>query len=498
MNNSVYLVGAGCGDETLITVKGKRAIEKADVIIYDYLANDRLLRYNKKDAELIYVGKQANNHAMAQADINALIVEKAQNNVCVVRLKGGDPYVFGRGGEEGQALFEANIDFDVVPGITSAIGGIAYAGIPITHRGVATSFHVITGHRKAGGGVLDFELYAKLNGTLVFLMGIGNLENIVGGLMSHGMDKAMPVAIVENASRTFQRTTVGILSDICKKAEQADVKSPGLIVVGKVVEKREALNFFENKPLFGKTVVVTRARAQASALVEKIEDLGGEAIEMPVIAIEKQDCKDLTKQIENLSGYQYTIFTSANAVDIFFETLFSLNKDARAFKSCKIVAVGSATNCALKHYGIVADFVPDRFVAESVFDLLKDKVKKTDRVLLPTSKNARNFLAKSLSKICEVNRVDIYKTVKVKNDYSETITAIENKQIDYITFTSSSTVKNVVDVIGIERLHILDRVKLISIGPITSKTMDAYGLKNYKQASEYTIDGIIKELENDQ
>lgn len=440
------------------------------------------------------MGKVANNHTMKQEDISELLVEKARQAQTVVRLKGGDVYVFGRGGEEGEVLHQAGIEFEVVPGISSSIGGIAYAGIPITHRGIARSFHVITGHHKDGVANIPYDLYAKLSGTLVFLMGMGNLDNICNGLMDNGMDKSMPVAIVEKASSVNQRTTVGNLSNIAKIAKEVGAKAPGLIVVGKVVEKRESLSFFETKPLFGKKVIVTRARVQESALVESIKDLGGEAITMPVIKINPIIDSGLDVEINEIERYSYLILTSYNSVKIFFESLSKMGLDSRKLAGLKIVAVGNKTDEALKAHGISADIVPEKFVSESIYETLKDKLTKDDRVLLPISDNARDFLSDKLGEICDVKRVGIYKTIKANLDYSNEIQMIEDGQIDYLTFTSSSTVENFVDVIGKENLGLLDGIKIISIGPITSKKIIEFGLKIYAEAKEHNIDGIIKEL----
>ncbi|MBT3320496.1 MAG: uroporphyrinogen-III C-methyltransferase, partial [Clostridia bacterium] len=421
----VYLVGAGCGDPELLTIKGQKAIAKADVLIYDWLANPALLGHASQECECIYVGKQAGNHTMCQQEINQLIVDKAMRHDVVVRLKGGDPFVFGRGGEEGQALIENSLSFEVVPGITSAIGGLAYAGIPITHRRLATSFHVITGHRQAGSDAIDYETYAKLKGTLVFLMGMGNIRNICEGLLQHGMDADMTAAVVHRASSPYQRTVVGTLGTLAEIVEKSGIGAPGLIVIGEVVAKRDALSFFETKPLFGKKIIVTRARAQSSKLLESINELGGKAIEMPMIAVKPINADVLAREIEKLESYQYVVFTSENGVRIFFDALRLAAKDTRALGGVKVVAIGQGTANALWQYGINSDYVPQEFVGEAVVDMMRNVLQPSDRVLVPRAKIARTYLVDELSKLACVNEVKIYDTVRAGADYSEAKTMLE-------------------------------------------------------------------------
>lgn len=494
----VYLVGAGCGDVDLITVKGKRVIQQADVIIYDYLANPALLADSKKNCEHIYVGKQAGNHAMVQEDINQLLVKKAVGETCVVRLKGGDPYVFGRGGEEAIVLKQANIPFEIVPGITSAIGGLAYAGIPVTSRGEATSFHVITGHRKQGSDALDFSVYAKLKGTLVFLMGMSNLTLICTELICHGLDKNTPAAVVHRASTPYQKTVVGTLSTIVDEVKRQRISAPALIVVGEVVNKHEQLNFFEKKPLFSKRIVVTRSRAQSSTMMRQIHELGGLPIEMPMFEVVKQNESELQLTIKEIQNYQYMIFTSVNGVKVFFDTLSSMQLDARTLGNTKIVAIGTGTQKALKQNGIIADFVPKEFVSEAVVEMLKDVIVPSDKVLIPRASIARPYLVEELSTMATVTEIKTYETKKVDHDYSKEIDQLTEGNVDYVTFTSSSTVTNFIETLGSEYRKILADTKLVSIGPITSKTIESYGLAVYKEAETYTIDGMIEVLKNDE
>ncbi len=496
--SNVYLVGAGCGEPDLLTIKGQKAIAKAGVLIYDWLANPSLLSYAKEGCEKIYVGKQAGKHTMRQEDINQLIVDKAMAGKTVVRLKGGDPYVFGRGGEEGEALAAAGIAFEVVPGITSVIGGLAYAGIPVTHRGMATSFHVITGHRQPSSDSLDYDIYAKLKGTLVFLMGIGNIENICSGLQKGGMDADAPAAVVHRASSPMQRTVVGTLGTLAHDAAENGITAPGLIVIGDVVTKRDALSFFEKKPLFGKKIIVTRARAQSSQLMERISELGGQSIEMPMIETRPIQAERLSAEIARLANYTYVIFTSENGVDIFFDALRKAGKDARALGKAKIAVIGKGTAKALEAHGIAADYMPWEFVGEALVDMLKNILKPDDKILIPRAGNARPYLVDTLKKIAPVTEIKIYETVRADADYSAVKAMLACGEIDYITFASSSTVENFVAEMGEKAQSKLGGAKLISIGPQTSQKIEEHGLCVYAQANEYTIDGILEVLKGDQ
>lgn len=488
----VYLVGAGPGDYKLMTLKGMACIKEADVIVYDRLANADYLKEKKEGCELIYVGKASSAHTLTQDEINAVIVRKAKEGQIVTRLKGGDPYVFGRGGEEGEYLFEQGIPFEVVPGITSAIGGLCYAGIPITHRDYASSFHVITGHLKNEEDELNWKALAGVKGTLVFLMGVASLKFISENLMKEGKAKTTPVALISWATRHNQRVITGTLEDINEKALEKEVKPPTLIVIGEVVELRDKLNFFESQPFFGKKVVVTRAREQSSILSEKINDLGGSVIELPVIKIEeRKHDSEIDACIKNLKIYNYCIFTSQNTVKFFFKKLKEKGLDTRSLGHMKICAVGPGTVSALREKGIEPDEVPKRAVGEEIYALLRDKLSKEDYILLPKSAIARDYLAEKLGQICKVKTIKLYDTLTEEIDQSFMAKLLEPGEIDYITFTSSSTVKNFVNGIGEDYRGALDPIKLISIGPITSQTMMEYGLKVYQQAKEHTIEGLV-------
>ncbi|AEB76680.1 uroporphyrinogen-III C-methyltransferase [Clostridium botulinum] len=495
MNGKVFLVGAGPGDYKLITLKGMECIKKSDVIVYDRLASSRLLKEAKETCEFIYVGKKSSNHTKTQDEINDIIVHKAKTGKIVTRLKGGDPYVFGRGGEEGEYLNKKGVKFEVIPGITSAIGGLCYAGIPITHRDYASSFHVITGHLKEEGAELNWKSISSLEGTLVFLMGVSNLKNICNSLIKEGKNKFTKAAIINWASTTKQKVVVGNLENIYEKAMAEKISSPSLIVIGEVVSLRDKLNFFENKPLFGKNIVVTRSRVQSSNLVERIIELGGNPIEVPAIKIEEIPSNvELDNGIEYINEFNYLIFTSRNAVKIFFERLFELNFDSRKLGNLKVVAIGTGTSDELRHYGIIPDVLPKKFVAESVVELLKEVLQKEDKVFIPRSSEARTYLVEELNKLCNVTEVKIYNTIKGSGNKDDIINLLNNKNIDYITFTSSSTVKNFIEIMGKQNIEKLKDTKLVSIGPITSKTIEDFGLKVYNEAEEYTIEGIIKTL----
>lgn len=495
MKGKVYLVGAGPGDYKLLTLKGLQCVKEADVIVYDRLANDIILKDAKENCEFIYVGKKSSDHTKTQDEINDIIAEKALGGKIVTRLKGGDPYVFGRGGEEGEFLLDKGVDFEVVPGITSAIGGLCYAGIPITHRDFASSFHVITGHLKEEEKELNWNVLAKLDGTLVFLMGVSNLKNITMNLIKEGKDSGTPAALVNWGARPYQRVVTGTLGDIYDIAIRENIGSPSLIIVGGVVSLRNKLNFYEKKPLFGKNVVITRSRAQSSKLVERVNDLGGNPIEFPTIKInEILPNEELNDAIKNIEKYTYVVFTSENAIEIFFNRLYELNKDIRSLANLKVAAIGKATADCLRKRGIIADFVPEKFVAEGLIELLNKNINNNDNILIPRAKEARNVLVEELRKICTVEEIKIYETIRENSEKNSIIELLQKDSKPFITFTSSSTVKNFIEILGEDNLELLRGAKLVSIGPVTSKTIKSFGLDVYSEAIEYTIDGIINKL----
>lgn len=495
----IYLVGGGCGDPGLLTLRAKAKIETCDALVYDALVNESFLAMAPESCEKIYVGKRANRHALSQWRINALLVELGQRGKTAVRLKGGDPYVFGRGGEEGIALHQAGIPFEVIPGIPSVTGGLAYAGIPVTHRDCASSFQVVTGHLKDGGEALDWSVLAQTKGTLVFLMGMKNLAAIAGNLLREGMDPATPAAVVYRASQPSQRVVTATLATIAEVSRQAGMHAPALIVVGKVVALRDELRFFDNKPFFGKTFLVTRSRAQASSTVEKICELGGEAIVYPTIRIRPvpEAMDRLGEAIDALGHYSHLIFTSVNGVELFYDQLAVRGRDSRALAGLTITAIGKATAAALEERGVVPDVVPKRYIGEELVDKLSPLIGAGDRVLLPRSKNARSLVADELARLCPVTELPIYETIREDRTDIDVATMLAKREIDYITFTSSTTVKYFAEKLGADRLDLVQNAKTISIGPQTSKQMRELGMAVDVEAATYTIDGLLAAAEAD-
>jgi uroporphyrinogen III methyltransferase / synthase len=501
MTGLVYLVGAGPGDPGLITVKGLEAIKKADVIIYDRLANPQLLKHARPGAELIYVGKLPDRHTLKQEKINELIVEKAKEGKVVTRLKGGDPFIFGRGGEEAECCVEEGIAFEVVPGITSAIAVPAYAGIPVTHRSYNTSFTVVTGHEcpKKIKSSVRWDKVTLASETLVFLMGVSNLPHIVSSLLEHGRSEDTPIALVRWGTRAEQCTIVGTLADIVQKVEEAGLRSPAVIVVGEVVKLRERLQWVEKKPLFGKRILVTRARSQNSALVEKIEALGGEAIEFPVIRItppKRQDVFD--DAVKQLDKYDWVIFTSVNGVDCFFKRLRELRIDIRTLAKARIGAVGAKTAEALLDRGLLVESLPGEYQQEALVEHLRPLVKAGQEILLPRANIARKVLPTELARMgCHVTEVDAYDTVADATEASEVVKLLQEGAIHVITFTSSSTVRNFLKAVRSvteEAEALLASTKVVCIGPITAQTARELGVRVDATAETYTIDGLVETM----
>lgn len=489
----VYLVGAGPGDVGLITVKGLECIKQADVIVYDRLANPRLLSYAKGDAKYIYVGKTPDHHTLKQEEINQVLVDEALKNQVVTRLKGGDPYVFGRGGEEGETLREAGVPFEVVPGITSAIAVPSYAGIPVTHRHLTSSFTVITGHEdplKASSQINWLRL-AEDPGTLIFLMGVGHLKEIVHQLVTNGKSDQTSIALIRWGTRPEQQVVVGTLATIVEEVERAGLTSPAIIIVGEVVKMRDTLSWFEQKPLFGQRILVTRAREQASAFSQMIEESGGEAWEAPTIVIDSAaQTPALKEAVANASDYDWLIFTSVNGVRAFFDCMKESGLDIRSLGAAKICAIGPKTREALEDKGLVVAAMPEKFVAESVIDCLKPLLSPGEKILLPRSDLARQVLVETLRDMgMVVDEVIAYRTKTVDRFDEEIREKLAAHAISIVTFTSSSTVKNFMALIGDTAL--LEGVKLASIGPVTTKALADYGLTPDIEASDYTIQGLF-------
>ena len=491
----VYLVGAGPGDPGLITVKGKECIETADVVIYDYLAAPALLNYAQKKAETIYVGKKGGDHTLSQDGINALIVEKARAGLRVCRLKGGDPFIFGRGGEEAEILEAQGIPFEIVPGVTSAIAAAAYAGIPLTHRKLTATLAFVTGHEdphKEESSV-DWESLGRGIGTLVFFMGIKNLPDITQKLIAHGKSPATPVAVVRWGTTPSQQTVIGTLDDIAVRVKKAGLKAPAIIVVGEVVRLREKLKWFETRPLLGKRIVVTRAREQASDLVKRLADLGAECLQYPTInVIPAPDITPLDDAINRLSTYDWIVFTSVNGVKFFFERLFELDQDVRALNSLQTAAIGPVTSQRLLEFGLKSDIIPQNYRAEAVVEAFRRENLLGKKVLLPRAAEARPVLPVELRKMgAAVDEVTTYLTEKVVDGADLLIEQLTDKRIDLITFTSSSTVRNFKALLPPHNFKdLLDGVTIASIGPITTDTASELGFDVHITARTYTIAGL--------
>lgn len=494
----VYLIGAGPGDPGLLGLKAKECLETADAVVYDRLADPRIIEFCRKDAEMIYVGKASANHTMRQPDINKLLVKLAAEGKTVARLKGGDPFVFGRGGEEAIELLEAGLPFEFVPGVTSAIAVAEYAGIPVTHRHVATSFAVITGHEDPtkGESTINWKGLATAVDTLVFLMGVENIERISSQLIANGRSADCPAAVIRWGTRPEQRTLITTVGKAAADVKATGMKPPAIFLVGEVVKLREQLQWFDNKPLFGKTVVVTRARAQASALTKKLEAQGARVLEVPAIKIvPPADFAPLDKAITEINTYKWLILTSVNGVEYFFDRLLAAGKDARALCGVKIAAIGSATAEALKGYGITADLIPSAYKAEELADALAEDTKAGDKLLLARAKVARNVLPERLRALgAQVDVVTAYETVADCQNKEELLEALESGEASLVTFTSSSTVTNLLEVLG-DKKDLLNKVALAAIGPVTAETLEKNGLKPAVSAAEYTIDGLMTAIE---
>ncbi len=495
----VYLIGAGPGDPGLLTIKAKECIQNADVVVYDYLASPFLLDYAKKDAQIIYVGKKGGDHTLTQDKINLLLVEKAKEGLDVARLKGGDPFVFGRGGEEAQELLSHGVAYEVVPGVTSAIAAPAYAGIPVTHRDHTSFVSFITGHENPNkkDSSMQWDVYAKSDATLVFLMGVKNLGNIVKNLVENGKASDTPVALVRWGTTSKQQTVTGTLETIVEQVKIAKLKSPSIIIIGHVVSLRDELAWFDKRPLFGKRIVVTRARAQASSLVFQLAKLGAQCIEIPTIEIAPPgDLTPLKESIEKIKEYDWLVFTSVNGVKFFFDTLFDMGKDVRALGHLKFACIGPVTKQRLKDFGIISDILPETYRAESVIDAFSNVEIKNKKVLLPRAKLARTILPEELTKIgAVVDEVTAYETKLCSNSKGELISLLENDEIDAVTFTSSSTVTNFMSLLkGKDTKKLLNNVVTASIGPITSDTARTLDLDPDIEACEYTIDGLTDSL----
>ncbi len=495
LTGRVYLVGAGPGDAGLITLRGVECIKKADLIIYDRLVNKKFLDYAGKNCKFVFMGKLP-GESSSQGQINQMMVREAGKGKIIVRLKGGDPFLFGRGAEEVEFLADNQIGFEVISGISSALAAPAYAGIPLTHRRFSSSLTIITGHedplkRKSA---LDWTNLARANGTLVILMGLVNLAQIVKKLISAGRNRNTPCAVISWGTTPAQKVTEGVLSEIVEKAKMA--KPPGIIVIGEVVSLREKLNWFEKKPLLGKKVLTTRPAMQAKNLVRLLEDQGAEVIEFPTIKISSlNDYQKLDLAIERLVDYDWIIFTSPNGVDHFWQRLKMKGRDARSLSRLKIGAIGPKTALKLENIGIMADFLPDEYSSQGIIRGIGDFRIKGRKILLARADIAPSFLPEGLKKLgARVEEVVAYRTqLSSEEDLAMVRNRLKNGEINIIVFTSSSTVRNFVKLMGAIDLG---SAEVACIGPITASEAEKAGMKPSIVPLDYSIEGLVKEIIN--
>jgi uroporphyrinogen III methyltransferase / synthase len=505
----VYLVGAGPGDPGLMTARSLELIGSADSVFYDRLIPPGALRGAREGAELVYVGKQPGVPSVPQDEIGARLIEAAEAGRSVVRLKGGDPYVFGRGGEEGEALREAGVEFEVVPGVTAGVAATAYAGIPVTHRDDASAVAFVAGHEdpEKAETALNWDALARFPGTLVFYMGVKRLPENAAALIAAGRDPEQPAAAIERGTMAGQRTVAATLGTIADAVEREGVGAPALIVVGAVARRRDRLAWLERRPLFGRRVVVTRARAQANGLAGTLRDLGAEVVELPTIRIEPRiEGEEVRRAVAAIADYALVCLTSPNGAHLLFDALAigspasasvpgseaPARLDARALAGATVAAIGPGTARALAEHGIAADIVPERFVAEALVEVLAGVEVKGRRVLVARAAEARDVLPDALrERGAEVDVLALYETIREEPD-AEAIEAAQSA--DYVTFTSSSTVTNLTEALGDS---FPGDARIVSIGPVTSDTARAAGLTVDVEAERHDVGGLIAALLED-
>jgi len=492
----VYIIGAGPGDAGLITLKGIECLREADVVVYDYLVSKDLLKYARADARFIYAGKQGGAHTLSQWQINDLLVKEAKSGNTVVRLKGGDPFIFGRGGEEAEKLAANKIPFEIVPGVTSAIAVPAYAGIPLTHRGLTSTVAFVTGHEDPTKekSDIDWQALARI-GTLVFLMGVKNIENIVKELKDNGRSPKTPAALIRWGTTPRQEILAGTLANIATLARERKFAPPAILVVGEVVDLRNTLKWFDQKPLFGKGVVITRPEKQADDLAKLLIKEGANPIHFPTIKIvPPPDWRELDAAIKKLENYDWQIFTSANGVAFFFERLLAKKKDIRDLKGVKICCIGPATAQQVQSRGIRVDLVPEKFISEGILESFSGANLKGKKILLARAAEARDVLPKGLKKLGAI--VDVttaYQTVNSGKKKNELEKLFKENQVDIITFTSSSTVNNFVKIMG-SGFKLPKGVKIACIGPVTDAAAKKAGFSVDIHQEEYTMEGLVDAL----
>jgi len=492
----VYIIGAGPGDPGLITLRGMKCLQTADVIVYDHLVSTDLLSFARKDAKRIYAGKRGGDHTIPQEEINRILVEEARKGRAVARLKGGDPFIFGRGGEEAEVVSRAGIPFEIIPGVTSAIAVPAYAGIPLTHRGYTSTVAFVTGHEDTGKEKSDVD-WKTLSGigTLVFLMGVKNLSQIAENLVKNGKDPDTPASLIRWGTTPDQATLTGTLKNIAVQAEKKHFSPPAILVVGEVVGLREELNWFEGKPLFGRGVVITRPEAQAEEMAELLQREGARVIPFPTIRIEPpENFQDLDEALTNIGKYHWIIFTSANGVRAFFQRLRDLGRDVRDLKGIGLCAIGPVTASIIGDLGIRVDIVPDEYISEGVVRAFQGIDLKDKNILLPRAAAARDVVPEGLRKLgARVEVVTAYRTVNSGRRKSELEALIKEGKVDVITFTSPSTVTNFFEIMG--RHYLLPQgVKVACIGPVTAAAVRNAGLKVDILQETYTVPGLVQSL----
>ncbi|MEE9910266.1 MAG: uroporphyrinogen-III C-methyltransferase [Deltaproteobacteria bacterium] len=495
----VYIIGAGPGDPGLITLKAVECLRLADVVIYDNLVNEELLKYAPARARFIYAGKKGGDHTLSQDRINELLAKEALEGNTVARLKGGDPFIFGRGGEEAEVLVGEGVPFEVIPGVTSAIAVPAYAGIPLTHRGLTSTVAFITGHEDPTKEQSDIDWQALVGiGTLVFLMGVKNLGQITGALMTRGKLPETPAALIRRGTTPHQQILVGTLSTIVDLARNNHFQPPAILVVGPVVDLRETLRWFDTRPLFGKGVVITRPERQADDLAQLLAAEGANPIAFPTIKIQPpSDWSELDRAIGELETCHWLIFTSANGVHFFFQRLREKGGDVRDLKGVKICCIGPATAKQVLDRGVRVDLVPGEFIAEGILKLFAEMDLSGKKILIPRAAKARDILPESLRKQgARVDVVTAYQTVNSGRKKEELAKRIEAGEVDVITFTSSSTVTHFVDIMGGD-YKLPPDVKIACIGPVTAATAEKAGFKIDIQQEEYTMEGLVQSLVND-
>jgi uroporphyrinogen III methyltransferase/synthase len=495
MSGICYLAGAGPGDPGLVTLKARKCIEEADVLVYDALSSAELLTWVKPSCEKIDVGKRAANHKLPQDDINALLVKKVSEGNVVVRLKGGDPMIFGRGGEEAAVLANAGLEFEIVPGISSAFAGPAYAGIPLTHRDYGSQLTVFSGHESSDKNKsdIDYAQLAKAPGTKVFLMGVSRLREITNNFIEHGAEPTTPIALTRWATTGRQKTITGTLADIADIAEAQQFKAPAVGVIGNIIKEMENIEWYENRPLKGKRIVVTRSQEQAPELVNKLTDLGADVIELPVLKIcDPEDKMEFASGVANAHTYDWLIFSSTNGVRRFFDAFFATYKDARSIGGVSIAAVGPGTQKAIESYRFAVDLVPERHIAEGLLESFKNDYDiDSQTVLWVRPENARPILSEGLSELrAIVDECIAYRIEAEKDDPTGAAERFADGGADMVTFTSSSTAKYFNDL----GLKWPKGCKAASIGPITSAKLKELGQNDIVEAEDHNIDGLVKAI----